>query len=138
MILVDTSVLIGYLRGDKHAKITLFGEITAQGLPYGISPFTYMEILQGAKDEKEFAVLKEYVGSQTMYVLPQTVETFETAARVYFAARRKGATLRGTVDILIALTAVRFNLFLLHNDRDFNDIAAVMKNLKILTSLRGA
>jgi predicted nucleic acid-binding protein len=137
MILVDTSVLIGYLRGDKHAKITLFDEITEQGLPYGISPFTYMEILQGAKDEREFAVLKEYVGGQTTYVLPQTPETFETAAHVYFTARQKGVTLRGTADVLIALTAAHFNLFLLHNDRDFDGIAAVMKNLKILASLRG-
>jgi predicted nucleic acid-binding protein len=136
MVLVDTSVLIDYLRGKKNAKITLFDEIAAQGIPYGISPFTYMEVIQGAKDEKEFALLKEYVGSQTMYVLPQTVETFETAAKIYFTARRKGVTFRGTVDVLIALTATHFNLFLLHNDRDFDSIAAVMENLKILASLR--
>ena len=40
-----------------------------------------------------------------------------------------------SIDILIALTAVENNLMLLHNDRDFDAIAAGTPKLKILNAL---
>jgi predicted nucleic acid-binding protein len=135
MILVDTSVLVNYLKGTRDTQTRLFASVLDSDIPYGISAYTYQEVLQGARDEKEFATLKEYLGSQKIYYLPETAQTYEKAARMYFDLRRKGITPRGSVDMLIACTAIHYNLALLHSDRDFDDIAKVVDNLKILDAL---
>jgi predicted nucleic acid-binding protein len=135
MILVDTSVLINYLKGSHDAKTQLFDSVLSGDIPYGISSYTYQELLQGARNEKEFVTLKEYLGSQKIYFLPEAAETYENAARVYFNLRRKGITPRGTIDILIACTAMRYRLALLHNDHDFDVMATVVPDLKILDTL---
>ena len=135
MILLDTSVLINYFKGNETPKTRLLDAILHRGIAYGISPYTYQELLQGAKDEREFALLQAYLKTQRIYYLPQTVEVFEKAARIYFDLRRKGITLRGTIDILIALTAAHHQLSLLHDDRDFDAMVSVMQSLKIATEL---
>ena len=133
MILVDTSVLVDYLKGNETHKTRVFDAILNQGLSYGISPYSYQELLQGARNEREFELLKEYLDTQNFYYLPSTLETFEKAARLYFDLRRKGVTSRGTIDMFIALTAIHHNLSLLHDDRDFDTMACAIKSLKVLT-----
>ena len=136
MILVDTSVLINYFKGIDTPKTRLFSAIVNQGLIYGISPYTYQELLQGAKDEREYRLLKEYLDTQNFYFLPASLETFEKAAHLYFNLRRKGITPRGTIDVFIALTAIHHKLSLLHDDRDFDVMASVITFLKITTAIR--
>jgi predicted nucleic acid-binding protein len=64
MILVDTSVLINYLRGSDNDKTLLLSSVMERGISWGISAYTYQELLQGAHDEHEFSALKEYIGTQ--------------------------------------------------------------------------
>jgi len=132
LILVGASILINYFKGNETPKTRVFDAILKQGLSYGISPYTYQELLQGTRDEREFELLKEYLDKQSFYFLPLTLETFEKAARLYFDLRRKGVTPRGTIDVFIALTAMHHNLTLLHDDRDFDAMASAIKSLKIL------
>jgi len=134
MILVDTSVLINYFKGKSTIKTHIFDSIIKQNIVYGISPYTYQELLQGAKDEKEFKLLKKYLDTQRIYFLPQTQDTFEKAARLYFDLRRKGITPRGTIDVLIALTAIHNYLQILHDDRDFDVMASSIKSIKIVSA----
>jgi predicted nucleic acid-binding protein len=58
------------------------------------------------------------------------VESFARAARIYFDCKKKGITIRSTIDCLIAQTALEHDLFLLHNDTDFDAMASVIR-LKI-------
>ena len=133
MILVDTSVLVNYFKGNETQKTRVYDAVLNQGVAYGISPYTYQELLQGAKDEREYRLLKEYLETQQFYFLPSSLETFDRAAHLYFDLRRQGITPRGTIDIFIALTAIHHNLGLLHDDRDFDSMASVIKSLKIVT-----
>lgn len=135
MVLVDTSVLIDYFKGVRHEKTALFEEILSRDIPFGISAYTYLELLQGARDEKEFHTLKEYLSTQTIYHLPAENTTFEKAARLYFTLRRLGVKPRSTIDVLIALTAIENKLALLHHDRDFDVMAAHLPALRVLDSL---
>lgn len=135
MILVDTSVLIGYLKGQDDARTLLFDELQTRKIPFGISPYTLQEVLQGARNEEDYQRLWEYLSTQIIYFLPEEISTYEKAARLYFDLRRKGLTPRSTIDILIALTALEHNLMLLHNDRDFDLMAEQMEELKILRIL---
>lgn len=135
MVLVDTSVLIGFLKGQADEKSKLFEEVLSRDIPFGISAYTYQEILQGARDEKEYERLHSYLSTQTIYYLPEKEATYAQAARLYFDLRRKGVTPRSTIDILIALTAMENHLMLLHNDHDFDVMAEKANGLKILTSI---
>jgi len=132
VILVDTSVLVGYLKGSAGAVYDKLDEIIAAGAHFGINGFIYQEVLQGARDEREFALLDEYLSSLRFYSLLKGRASFESAARIYFLCRRSGVTVRSTVDLLIAQTAIENDLHLLHNDRDFLNIAKVLTDLKLI------
>ncbi len=132
MILVDTSVLIDFLKGRENAKTELFATVLDRRLPFGIASYTYQEVLQGARDKREYGKLKKYLSSQKIYFLPETVETYEGAANLFFSLRLQGTTPRSAVDILIAMVAMEHKLSLLHNDRDFDVLSEKVSGLKIL------
>jgi len=48
-LIIDTDVLIWYLRGNINAK-----SIVEKNIPFSISAVTYMELIQGMKDKIEF------------------------------------------------------------------------------------
>ena len=47
MVLVDTSILIDFLCGADNAAVGRFQYILDNNIPFGISPLTYLEVLQG-------------------------------------------------------------------------------------------
>ena len=54
MILIDTSVIIGYLKDFKGEPYDRVDTLIDHNIPIGICNHVYQEVLQGAKDEKEF------------------------------------------------------------------------------------
>ena len=50
---------------------------------------------------------------------------------LHVVCKQKGITIRSTIDLLIAETAIENDLYLLHNDNDFQLMSKVVKNLKI-------
>lgn len=131
MILVDTSVFIDYLKGKKNESTNKLDYILESKIPYVINDFIYQEILQGSKDIKEFAILKEYFETIPFYYLQYGKESYEKASMINMQCRQKGITIRSTIDLLIAETAIENNIYLLHNDKDFENMSNVIKNLKI-------
>ncbi|MCL1816579.1 MAG: PIN domain-containing protein [Clostridiales bacterium] len=135
MLLVDTSVIIDYLKGKINHKTELFAAVLKRKLPFGIAIYTFLEVLQGAKNENEYKKLKSYLSTQKIYFLPEKTAAYEEAAFLYYTLRRQGITPRSTVDILIALIAIKNDLLLLHNDRDFDELALKLDDLNILERL---
>ena len=135
MILVDTTVLIDFLKGIDNSKAKLFEKVISQDYPYGLSPHTYQELLQGTRDEVEYKKLKDYLSTQRIFFLPENVETYEKAASMFFLLRRQGITVRSSIDVLIALTAIENDLLLLHNDKDYDAMAEKMPALRVLEQL---
>ena len=133
MILVDTSVLIDKLRKTENPKTVLLDRLHETKTPYGISIFTFHEILQGAKSEPEFKKLYSYFSTQKIFSLPNTTAIYTESAKLCFNLRRQGLTIRNTIDVLIAFTAIHYNIPLLHNDKDFDFIADKIPKLKILS-----
>jgi predicted nucleic acid-binding protein len=131
MILVDTSVLIDYFKGADNGPARTFDEILVNGIPYGISEYTYQELLQGSKTMDEFKTQKEYLETIPFYHLRFGRESFEKAAYLNFRCRRAGVTIRSTIDLLIAEIAIENDLFVLHNDKDFENMGKKIKELKI-------
>ena len=69
MILIDTSILIGYFKGQKGEPYDKLDSLIDQSIPVGICNQVYQEVLQGAKNEKEFGILKEYLSAIDSYDL---------------------------------------------------------------------
>jgi len=131
MILVDTSVLIGYFRKSEGIPYEKMEYIIDADIPYGICNYVYQELLQGSRTEQEYGLLKEYLGALPFYDLKYGKQSFECTSSMYIKCRKKGITIRSTVDLIIAEIAIENNLYLLHDDMDFTNIAKVDKNLKI-------
>jgi hypothetical protein len=135
MILVDTSVIIDYLKDKPTPKSEMFGKIVANDMDFCISALTYQELLQGAKNEKEFEQLKVFFGTQIILPLPSDVSFFEQCAEIYFTLRRLGKTIRSTIDVIIAAQAIDGNHIILHDDRDFDAITEGFIELRCLDDL---
>jgi predicted nucleic acid-binding protein len=100
-------------------------------IPFGINHYIYQELLQGAATEKEFIVLQTYLDSQTFYELKRGRDSFAAAAKIYFKCRRAGITVKSTIDLLIAETALEHNIALFQNDTDFAAIKRVVPQLHL-------
>ena len=132
MVLIDTSILIGYLKGLKGEPYDKLDVLIDQNIPFGICNQVYQEVLQGAKNEKEFGVLKEYLNAMDFYDLRYGRKSYENAALLYLKCRKAGITPRSTMDLIIAQTAIDNNLLLFHNDNDFVQISCIIPELKLL------
>ena len=124
MYLVDTSVLIDFLKGVDTPQSKKFENILQHQIPFGISAFTYQEVLQGARDTKEYDKLNNYLSTQKIYYPIE--ESYEKAAKLFFTCRKSDITIRSTIDTLIATTAIENDLILLHSDKDFRYMAEVV------------
>jgi predicted nucleic acid-binding protein len=122
VILVDTSVWIEVLADRSGTKKTKF-ERALDGDDAVLTRFNQLELLQGTRDEHEWTVLQEYLEDQDY--LEVSAESWVDAARLYFDLRRLGKTVRSAIDCCIAQVAMDHDVLLLHNDRDFETIAAV-------------
>lgn len=130
MILVDTSVLINFFKGRKNSKVIKFVDIVNRNIPFGINNIIYQEILQGARRKKEFNILKDYLSTQRFYDLLYGYKSYESTALLNINCRKNGITIRSSIDLVIAQTAIENNLYLLHDDKDFSQIAFIEKKLK--------
>jgi len=125
-MLIDTSVLVALFR-DKSGAVSHALRDLLEGRDYFLTRFTQMELLQGARDEKEWLKLSGYLTDQDY--LGASDETWAAAARLYFDLRRKGLTVRSVIDCCIAEITMVHGVTLLHNDRDFVTIAK-LRSLK--------
>lgn len=132
MVLVDTSVMIDYLKGTENEPAGIFQYVLNNNIPFGINSFIFQEVLQGVKSERDFVTVKKYLETQKFYVLKDIKESYAAAARIYYKCRRKGITINSTIDCLIAQTAIENSLFLLHNDSDFDRMHKIV-GLKIFS-----
>ncbi len=133
MIVVDTSVLIGFFRGDGSSSSGRLRALEEDGTPFSIPAICCQELLQGAKDKREWRLLDSYLQTQAILSATDPWATHVEAARIFFDCRRKGITIRGTIDCLIAQLALENDGVLLHADADFERIKAV-RPLRTLTA----
>ena len=131
MILVDTSALIPFFRGIDTDATRCLASALEEGVPVFLAPVIVQEVLQGARDEKEWATLNRHLARQALVSPTDPLTTHRRAARIYFDCRRRGLTVRSTIDCLVAQLALEHDLSLLQDDHDYQAIRAV-RPLKLL------
>ena len=125
MILVDSSVLIDYLRDRSTAAARHLDRIQQERESWGIPMVCAQEVLQGARNETEWRVLKAHFDAQDLVEPADWRAAHFEAARIFYDCRRRGLTVRSSADCLIAAVALERRDVLLHDDDDFETIARV-------------
>jgi len=98
----------------------------------GIPVWCAQELLQGARNAIEWKQLSSFLETREI-VLPSNTTTFySSAARIYYEARRKGFTVRSSIDCCIAQLCIENQATLLHKDKDFNNMQKVRSILKFV------
>ncbi|MDR4307104.1 PIN domain nuclease [Chelatococcus sambhunathii] len=121
MIVVDSSVLIEALRGRATPASARFRHDID---PYEvlIGDLVLLEVLQGAYDERHAkAIERELTRFELAAMLDPDIAI--RAARNFRELRRKGVTVRKTVDLVIGTFCIERGHALLHQDRDFEPMA---------------
>ncbi len=122
MILVDTSVWIDFLKGANSKEREILRRLIEEDEDISITEIILTEILQGIKEDKDFKKVKDYLLEFPVHK-PKGTETYLKAAGIHRDCRKKGKTVRKTVDCIIAAICIENNLVLLHKDKDFEHIA---------------
>ena len=118
MILVDTSVWIDLF--GKNPKCRLDPTNLKQ---IATCPIIIQEVLQGIKNDKAYFTIKESLLALPIYGSPLHIDLFISASELYRTGRKRGLTIRSSVDCLIAAIALQNRLTIWHQDRDFMEIA---------------
>jgi predicted nucleic acid-binding protein len=121
VILVDSSAWIASLR--RLPLVELADHVAPDEIATCLP--VIQEVLQGIRDEEGFAEIREALYEFPRVEDPITSSLVDEAVALYRAARRRGYTLRSSLDCLIAACALRHDLEILHRDRDYDVIAKV-------------
>lgn len=118
MIVIDTSAWFEFLRDTGSSTCVRVDQLLATDI--ATCDQIRMEVLAGARDETHLRDLSGLLARATL--LSTEPIDYEDAAGIYRACRRRGGTVRKLIDCLIAATAIRHGLPLLHTDSDFEVI----------------
>lgn len=117
MIVVDSSVWIDYFTGKDTPGADKLDSLLAEDL-VAIGDLMLAEVLQGFRSDKDFRKAREMLLSLVVLNILDTDIALKSAAN-FRKLRRKGVTVRKTVDTIIATYCIENKLPLLHSDRDF-------------------
>lgn len=119
-VLVDSTVWIDFLRGKVTSQTTTLDQCLQSRDDLCCCGFVLAEVLQGVRTESEYVATKRQF--ETLVYLEDDRSTFELGATVYRELRRKGVTIRNSIDCLIAAVVIQHGVHLLENDRDYRHI----------------
>ena len=119
--IVDSSVWIDYFNGVINFNTDTAAELIRRNEVF-ILPVILQEVLQGIKEDKLFNSIRETL-VPLEFISYHQIEMSVAAASLYRNLRAKGVTIRKPNDCLIASICIGNNIPLLHNDKDFDNIA---------------
>ncbi len=117
MIVVDSSVWIDYFIGAENTQTnTLHARLGNQ--PVAAGDLILAEVLQGFRKDKDFKNAKMLFESVRIFEMLD-VDIAIKSAENFRKLRKKGITVRKTIDTIIATYCIEENIPLLYSDRDF-------------------
>ena len=120
-VLVDTSVWIDFLNGSETEQVATLVAYIQEDEPVYLCPTIIQEVLQGISNDNQYKKIKDHL--MCFNVLnDDSLESAFGAVEIYRALRKKGISIRKSNDCMIAQYAFKYNLGILHKDRDFDMI----------------
>jgi hypothetical protein len=121
VIVVDSTVWIDFINGRNAAHVRRLRALLGES-EIIIGDLMLCEVLQGLESERAAREVEALL--RRFDIAPMAGETIAAAAaRNYRLLRRRGITMRKTIDLLIGTWCIENRRPLLHNDRDFRVMA---------------
>ncbi len=117
MILVDSSVWVDYFNGTDSKQTDWLDDALGEEIII-MGDIILAEVLQGFQRDSDYKRAKELLLDFPIIDLAGKDVAIESASN-YRSLRKKGHTIRKTIDVLIATACIHHSLILLHNDKDF-------------------
>ena len=121
MVLVDSSVWVNYFNGTITWQTEIFDQMLQQ-IPLLTGDLILTEVLQGFRSDKDFRKAKEIMSILPCKEMVGTNIAIQSAEN-YRKLRKKGITVRKTIDVIIGTFCITKNIPLLHDDKDFDPMA---------------
>jgi predicted nucleic acid-binding protein len=118
MILVDSSVWIAYFTGDGIWQSDVLEKLLPSE-PLLIGDLILAEVLQGFRMEKDYKKAKDFLSFLNFKELVGYDIAIKSSSN-YRLLRKKGITVRKTIDVIIGTYCIENKIKLLHNDHDFD------------------
>lgn len=122
MILVDSTVWVDYFNGIRAPHTDYLDSLLDQDIIL-VGDLILAEVLQGFREDADFEQARRAMG-KFLHVRMVTPDLAVKSARNYCMLRRKGITVRKTIDSLIAAWCIEHRVPLLHHDTDFDGYEA--------------
>ena len=115
-MIIDTDVIIWYLRGNEKAK-----ELIYKNIPFKISVITYMEIVQGMKDKKELLVFQKHIRKWDVEIIQ--IDTEISSRAMFFVEDYFLSHSMELSDAIIAATGIQTkDVIITANDKHYKFI----------------
>lgn len=121
MMIVDTNSWADFFNGVRNPYVERLDLALREEEDLAALPIILTEVLQGFRTDTGFRRARRVLLSLPM--VQPTVGGHVRAARLFRSLRRKGVTVRGAVDCVIAQTCLDIQAELLSPDADFERIA---------------
>ena len=121
MIIVDSNAWVDFFNGVRSPHAERLDAALRDEEDLSVIPIILTEVLQGFRTDTGFQRARRALVS--MPTIHPTVDCHVRAARLFRTLRRRGVTVRGAVDCVIAQTCLDIGAELLSPDADFAHIA---------------
>lgn len=121
MMIVDSNTWADYFKGFQAPHVGRLDVALQEEEDLAVIPIIITEVLQGFRTDAGFRRARGVLIFLPM--IHPTVKCHVRAAGMFRSLRRKGVTVRGAVDCVIAQTCLDFEATLLSPDADFERIA---------------
>jgi predicted nucleic acid-binding protein len=133
LIVVDSSVWIDFLNARNASHVTVLREALGRD-EIIVGDLMLCEILQGLDGERAARQVESLL--RRFEIVPMAGDAIAvTAARNFRALRRRGITVRKTIDLLIGTWCIENRQPLLHNDSDFRPMARHLGLIEVPAAL---
>ena len=124
MVLIDTSAWVEYINDGElsicqKVDAALSNDIVVMG------DLIYCEVLQGLYNARRRGEVRDLFLSLPQFEMVG-FENAERASANYRQLRELGVTIRKTIDVLIGTFCAENDIELIHHDRDFENMKAVV------------
>ena len=121
MIVVDSNTWADFFNGASTPHVRRLDAALRDEEDLAVLPIIITEVLQGFRTEAGFHRARRIL--EALPTIQPTVDCHVRAARLFRFLRRKGVTVRGAIDCIIAQACLDIDAELLSPDVDFRRIA---------------
>ena len=114
-----------YFNGRNSAETDCLDKLLGKE-PIGTGDLVLIEVLQGFKLDRDYNTARELLTSLEVFTLSGQEIAIKSADN-FRLLRKRGITVRKTIDVLIATFCIERKLDLLHSDKDFEPFHRYLK-----------